>query len=280
MDFQIGLVPVHTITWGNSGICMRRCNAVVHNGTTTCDRDECNALPEEQTLFKAVNSSLYSYLVDSCSIVSGKLSRSPCDSPKAAQACDATGFPIASAFEACSDLKKTTSASAYDSCVYDCCVTADANLCKGLAFASAAHVVDFEVELLEDGRFINAPPALPAPPFPPAPPLAPPPPPPALQHCSTHPACSHLAADCCPTIQSVYLYCCVEDPNGYFSVVQTTDGSFQLAVNFNAQPTGRVDTIDTSPAVVEAFNSQRIIVSQVDGGWRVTSVLPGENAAR
>jgi len=153
MNFQIGLGPHHVTLTDNSGLCTHKCTGVSMYGSTSCEHADCNVLPESDALFSNVNSSLYSYLMHQCSGDNNPDPRSPCDPPSSDDACDQTGFPMADAIAACASLQ--SSPNAYDSCIYDCCVTADTEFCKGLAEESDEETQDFEKELIDDGRFVN-----------------------------------------------------------------------------------------------------------------------------
>lgn len=153
MNFQVGLAPEHLIDDSNTGLCARRCAGVTIGGSTSCEYADCNVLPDEDVLFNDVNSTLFTYLMNQCSGYNNPDPRSPCDPPTSSDACTETGYPLASAMEACASLQAKPTA--YDSCIYDCCVTADADFCRGLAEESDEEAKDFEQELIEDGRFVN-----------------------------------------------------------------------------------------------------------------------------
>merc|ERR1711988_211505 len=115
----------------------------------------CNVKTSEHALFHDVNSSLYDYLMNQCSGSTSDAQRSPCDPPTADEACAKTGFSKANAIDACSPLRSSTTPQAYESCLYDCCITADASFCRGLAEETDSQTKEFEQELLHDGRFVN-----------------------------------------------------------------------------------------------------------------------------
>ncbi|KAL1503626.1 hypothetical protein AB1Y20_012102 [Prymnesium parvum] len=182
MDFQVALRPIHSVSHRNSGLLAHTCPSTLDaNGKPTCVHSDCESIPAESVLFNQVNRTLYRFLMESCSVDKDAATRrSPCSPPTSDDACRATGFPIVSARAACRPLAESA---AFDSCVYDCCVTANAEFCQGLALESNEAASEFIDELILDGRFVNSPPPAhpPSPPSvpPPPPPSSPPPPPPA-----------------------------------------------------------------------------------------------------
>ena len=156
MNFQIGLGPQHVSLSGNTGLCTQSCAGVTISGSKVCQSDDCNVLPSQQALFHDVNSSLYAYLLNQCAGTTvDDNPRSPCDPPTNAEACTNSGFSLATATAACAPLQGSSTPRAYESCIYDCCVTADVDFCLGLARETDEQTKDFEAELIEDGRFVN-----------------------------------------------------------------------------------------------------------------------------
>ena len=54
---------------------------------------------------------------------------------------------------ACVALLGSTTPRAYETCVFDCCVTGDVQLCSGLAKAVDDVSEEFKEELIGDGRW-------------------------------------------------------------------------------------------------------------------------------
>ncbi|KAL1503625.1 hypothetical protein AB1Y20_012101 [Prymnesium parvum] len=120
MDFKIGLKPSLLAAGASTGLCTHSCAATHADGT--CVHAACNALQPADVLINSVHAALYKLLTEQCSAnQSTDASRSPCDPPTSAEACEHTGFLMADALAACAPLQ--SSSKAYDACLYDCCST-------------------------------------------------------------------------------------------------------------------------------------------------------------
>lgn len=153
MNFQIGLGPQHLDSDGNSGLCTKRCAGISIANSVTCAHSECEALEPSESVLNEVNPGLYNSLSLQCHANTNP--RSSCDPPSSAELCRSSGFPVASALEACSSLRTSPIPLAYESCIFDCCAIKDSRFCRSLAESTVAQTREFEQELITDGRFIN-----------------------------------------------------------------------------------------------------------------------------
>ena len=151
------------------GVCTNFCPVERHSddgGAVSCEASDCDELPVEAVVFRQP---LLAEMYDLCGGGSSSVGQpSACDPPTAEQACNETGFALGDAEALCASLQPD--ADLYHACVFDCCATADAEVC-----------VNMTAPVIEVKEAFTPPPMPPRlPPSPSPPPSACPSPPPSM----------------------------------------------------------------------------------------------------